>query len=272
VAETSRKMTMAEREARIYGQPIRLSNRVHPLFTDADHVYCFECNDKTILNEEGACGTCSSPSVVSYNHVSSQLESNPLYPVINLLDPHPRKPHMLLWVQINANDDWEVLYELEVDGSPDTVAIQVDGLEREPGWKHIQRLIDPNMGRSPSSTDRETTWQDAFERAGLRYDLADDGEAGRQEINDMLKPDPYTKVPRIQIHERCTKTIQQMKRYMFDDFKKSIEKDQKQKTKQLHDDFPTLLKYAANAQPSFRGLKSLGYVAHTAAGARSNGY
>jgi hypothetical protein len=271
VAATSAKMTAEEREARIYGQPIRLSNRVHPLFTDTEHMYCFECNDKTILNEEGACGACSSSSVVSFCHTSSLIEPQPLYPVINLLDPHPRKPHMLLWVQINPNDDWEVLYELEVEGSPDTAAVQVKDLESEHGWKHISRLMDPNMGRSPSGADRETTWQDSFERAGLTFDLADDGEAGRQVINDYLKPDSFTRKPRIVIHERCTKTIQQMKRYMFDDYKKSLEKDQKQKTKQKHDDFPTLLKYLANMQPSFRGLKVSGYpVSYSSA--RSNGY
>ena len=271
IAETARKMTAEEREARIYGQPIRLSNRVHPLFTDTEHIYCFECNDKTILNEQGACGTCSSSSVVPYTHTSSTIEANPLYPVLCLLDPHPRKPHMLLWIQINPNDDWEVLYELEVDGSPDVVSLAVTDLESENGWKHIRRLMDPNMGRSPSSVDRETTWQDAFERAGLSFDLSDDGEAGRQAINDYLKPDSFTQQPRIQIHERCTKTIQQMKRYGWDDFKKTLEKDQKQKPKQKWDDFPTLLKYAANSQPTFRGLKALGAPITIASG-RSNGY
>lgn len=271
IAEASRKMTAAEREARIYGQPIRLSNRVHPLFTDTDHIYCFECNDKTIAMDDGACGTCSSPSVVSFNHTSTQLESNPLYPVICALDPHPRKPHMLLWVQISPDDDLHQLYELEVDGSPDIVAQQVQELESDHGWKHITRLMDPNMGRSPSSVDRETTWQDAFERTGLTFDLADDGEAGRQALNDYLKPDPYTQKPRYQVHERCIKTIQQMKRYGWEDFKKTLEKDQKQKAKQKFDDFPTLLKYIMNSQPTFRGLKSIGAPISRSAG-RQNGY
>lgn len=270
VAETSRKMSKTEREARIYGQPIRLSNRVHPLFTDADHVWCFECHDKTILNTEGVCGSCSSPSVVSFNHVSN-LQVNPLYPVICALDPHPRKPHMLIWVQVTPDDDLHQVFEMEVDGSPDVVKQRVEELEREHGWKTIRRIMDPNMGRSPSSTNRETTWQDAFADVGLTFDLADDGKAGRQIINDFLKPDASTEKPRIQIDERCMKSIQQWKRYSWDDFKRTLEKDQKQKAKQKFDDCPTLMKYVVNSNPTFRDLKSLGHKVAYATD-RTNGY
>lgn len=270
LAELARTLSAAERATRIYGQHLRLSNRVHPLFTDVDHVWCFDCNDLTILNEHGACGTCSSSGVVAFNHVEP-LVANPLNPVICALDPHPRKPHMLIWVEVTPDDDLRQICELEVDGSPDVVKLQVDELEIEHGWRTVQRIMDPNMGRSPSSTDRETTWQDAFEAADLRFDLADDGEAGRQAINDYLKPDPFTQKSRITINERCMKTIQQMKKYGWDDFKRTMEKDQKQKAKQKFDDAPTLLKYVVNSKPSYRTLKSMGYISQSGVG-RVNGY
>lgn len=270
LAELARTLSAAERATRIYGQHLRLSNRVHPLFTDVDHTWCFDCNDLTILDNNGACGTCSSPSVVAFHHVEP-LVANPLNPVICALDPHPRKPHMLIWVEVTPDDDLHQIAELEVDGSPDVVKTQVDELEIENGWRSISRIMDPNMGRSPSSTDRETTWQDAFEKAGLRFDLADDGEAGRQVINDYLKPDSFTQKPRITINERCMKTIQQMKKYSWDDFRRTQERDQKQKAKQKNDDFPTLLKYVINSQPSYRSLKSVGYISAPKSG-RSNGY
>lgn len=271
IAEMARNLTAAERATRIYGQHLRLANRVHPLFTDTEHTWCFECQDLTLQTEKGACGTCSSSSVVSFIHTSTQLESNPLYPVICALDPHPRKPHMLIWVQVSPDDDLHQLYEMEVDGSPDVVALHVNELESENGWKHIRRLMDPNMGHQSSSVDRETTWQDSFERAGLSFDLADDGGVGRQAIDDYLKPDSFTNKPRIQVHERCIKTIQQMKRYSWEDHKKTLEKDQKQKTKAKNDDYPTLWKYILNSQPDFRGLKALGAPMHMSTG-RVNGY
>ena len=40
VASRAKQMTPTERATRIYGQPIRMSNRVHPLFTDASRWWC----------------------------------------------------------------------------------------------------------------------------------------------------------------------------------------------------------------------------------------
>jgi hypothetical protein len=178
---------------------------------------------------------------------------------------------MLIWVQVTPDDDLQQVAELEIDGSPEEVASQVFELESEHGWKSVSRLMDPNMGRSPSSSDRETTWQDAFERVGLTYDLSDDGEVGRKTINTYLRPDQDTLSPRIKIDERCTKTIQQFKRYSWDDHKKGLEKDQKQRAKQKFDDYPTLWKYILNSNPSFRNLKLVGRPVAMRHG-RSNGY
>jgi hypothetical protein len=178
---------------------------------------------------------------------------------------------MLIWVQVTPDDDLEQVAEMEVDGSPDVVSQRVQDLESEYGWKTIYRIMDPNMGRSPSSSDRETTWQDSFAKAELTFDLADDGEAGRQALNDYLKPDPSTQRPRWRIEQRCMRTIQQMKLYSWDDYKKSLERDQKQKPKQKQDDFPTLNKYVVNSNPTFRDLKSIGHKV-VYAGERRNGY
>ena len=167
LAELARSLSAAERATRIYGQHLRLGNRVHPLFTDVDHIWCFNCNDLTILNEAGECGTCGNLDTCTFNHVHEVIE-NPHYPVINAIDPHPRKPHMLIWVQVDPNDDLHQVMEMEIDGSPQAVYERVIEYESEHSWSHITRQIDPKMGRSPSSTDRETTWQVSFEQAGLR--------------------------------------------------------------------------------------------------------
>ena len=259
LAELAKDLSAEEKARRIYGQHLRLSNRVHPNFTDTDKIWCFHCHDLTILDDGGACGKCHGTDTCKFNHVDT-VKCDPSYPVVCLLDPHPRKPHMLLFVQIDPNDDWGVIHELEVLGSPADVKQRVQDIESDYGWSSITRIMDPNMGRSPSGTDREVTWQDAFEREGLTFDLANDGAAGRQIINDLLKPDPFTHRPRITVDLRCMKTVYQLKRYAWSDHKLSSDKDQKQITKAKHDDFPTLMKYLANAQPSFRALKSVGQV------------
>jgi hypothetical protein len=46
-----------------------------------------------------------------------------------------------------------------------------------------------------------------------------------------------------------------MKRYVWDEYKRASEKDQKQTPKAKNDDFPTCLKYVANFDPTFGMLK-----------------
>jgi hypothetical protein len=270
IARVAGQMTAAERSARIFGQPITLSNRVHPLFTDESRTWCFGCADLAIVNDAGVCGRCGDANCLRFEHVQP-LQAMPTYPVIQVLDPHPRKPHMLLWLQVTPTDDLEQIAELEVDDTPTAVWAQVQDLERDYGWTTITRMMDPNMGRSALGTDRTITWQDAFDQVGMRIDLADDGEVGRRIFNDYLKPDPHTKRPRYRVDPRCVRTIYQLKRYCWDDFKRTLDKGQKQRAKQKHDDFPTCIKYAVNSNPSFRGLSQLGQI-YRPVGQRHNGY
>ncbi len=129
-------------------------------------------------------------------------------------------------------------------------------MEHQYGLDVKLRLIDPNMGRSPASARRRNvTWQDEFGDVGLRCDLADDSDVGRARINDYLKPDPTTLEPRLVVHPRCPNTIRQMKRYVWDDYRAALEKPQKQLPKAKEDDYPTLLKYLLNSDPTFRFLR-----------------
>lgn len=273
VAERARQMGEGERAARIYGQPIRLSNRVHPLFTDTMHWWCFACKKPIIRTDAYKCNSCGGDDIESYCHVGDE-KVEPNHPVIYCLDPHPRKPHVMAWHQVDPNDDLHVVMELEVALAPQELAEYVLELEKERGWKTIRRLIDPNMGRSPSGTDRETTWQDAFDKAGLVCDLADDSDVGRAQLNVYLRPDPDTRRPRIHWDRSCGKAIYQMKRFLWDDHKKGLEKDQKQITKKKNDDFPACHRYALNSNPDFRSLRMSANptISHHRAQRGPNGY
>jgi hypothetical protein len=94
---------------------------------------------------------------------------------------------------------------------------------------------------------------------------------GRRVFNEYLQPDPVTKQPRYRVDPRCVQTIYQLKRYAWDDFKRSADKGQKQRTKAKHDDFPTMLKYLVNSAPSFRGLQQRG-ATYVPTGRRHHGY
>jgi len=242
-----------ESKVRLRGEPIRFSNRVHQLFTDQTQTWCFPCG-KPIYPVEGRCKHCESSIMTEFNHVTDVMPS-PSWPTIYLLDPHPRKPHMMAWWQISPQDDLFQVAEAECEGDPTDVKILCDALEGDMSLDVTHRFIDPNMGKSPASSKRGITWQDEFSDAGLACDLADDSGVGRKRIDEYLRPDPHTLEPRIHIGRNCTKTVMQMKRYVWDDHKRALERDLKQTAKTKNDDFPTLMKYLLNAGLTFQVAK-----------------
>jgi phage terminase large subunit-like protein len=270
VAKQSQAWSEEMRRVRLYGQPIRFSNRVHPLFTDQTQHWCFSCGKTTITQENPRansildallCTACGGVNVTAFNHVR-EFDAADKWPSIWVIDPHPRKPHMGLWVMVDPCDDWWVVDEFSVDGDPTDVRKRVDEIEQRHGLLVASRLMDPNMGASPSSSKRGKTWQSDFDEAGLLCELADDSEVGRKHINQYMKPDERRLQPRIHVHPRCSLTIAQTKRYVWDEYKRAAEKDQKQTPKPKHDDFPTCLKYVMNSQPTFSMLKGAGRVFH----------
>lgn len=256
VAAQAAKWSEEITNVRIYGRPIRFSNRIHPEFTDQTKYWCFKCDKSTApspLDGKETCSHCGS-EVISFNHVQ-EFETAHAWPTVFLLDPHPRKPHDFLWVQISPSDDWYVIAEGKCDGDCTESKRATDRVETEMGLQIAQRLLDPNMGASPSGQRREVSWRDEFANAGLACDFADDSSVGRARVNTMLKPDPHTRQPRLFVHPRCRDTIYQISRYVWDNFSSRIDKDVKETPKAKYDDKPTLLKYLANSEPDFRFLK-----------------
>ena len=169
---------------------------------------------------------------------------------------------MYLWIQIDPQDDWWIVAEGKCEGDCTEVKKEVLRVEAEMGLRAARRLIDPNMGASPSGQKRDITWQQEFTNAGLFCDLADDSGVGRQRLNQMFKPDPQTLKPRIAIHPRCRDTIYQLERYVWDNYSHQVDRDQKQTPKAKYDDFPSIMKYVANSDPSFNFLKMGAPIIH----------
>jgi hypothetical protein len=260
VGQRASEMSEAERSVRIYGQPIRFSNRVHPLFTSEQRWWCPRCGEEVIADDGSKCFKCKYPDIFTFCHVSP-ISVVREWPVIFALDPHPRKPHMMMWCQIDPSDDVGIIRTADVAGGCEDVRDKVQEIESECGWHSIRRIIDPNMARSPSGSTRDLTWQDEFARVGIDCDLAIDSDPGRARINDYLKPDGRTKRPRIIFDPGCDNAITQMKRYVWDDYR-SMTRDIKQVPKAKYDDYPTMLKYVMNSDPNFRDLRDLGRVYH----------
>lgn len=241
-----------KRNSRLEGMPIRFSNRVHELFTDSPDEWCFSCGERQPI-DEGHCTQCGSTDVVVFNHVAD-FDLGRGWPVIWVLDPHPRKPHMSAYFAVTPSDDWWMVAELEVKGDPTDQRIACDEMEAALDLRVVRRLIDPRMAANPSGAVRDRTWQDEFDAAGLYCEPADNSDTGRSIIDQYLRPDPHTKRPRILHHRRCTNATYQMKRFMWDDWRQGQDKAQKQKVKEKYDDFPACWRYMANTQATYEQL------------------
>jgi len=262
VALQANKWDEETRRVRIHGGHVRFSNLVHPLFTDVPSWWCFSCNQRSSIRND-ACGHCGSQIVSAFSHVEA-FDPQPWWPVVQLIDPHPRKPHYLAWIATDPNDDFYQVAELLVEGDPTDVYQASQQVERDMDLRVVKRIIDPRMGNSPSNASRQTTWQGEFDQVGLRCDRAEivENSIGQRKINEWLKPDRSTKRPRAKIHPNCPKTIFQFKRFCWDDFKKGTDKDQKQRPKEKHDDFPALWRYFSNEDPKFSFLQHGAEVIH----------
>jgi hypothetical protein len=259
IARQMDKWDEETKKVRIAGKPIRFSNLIHPLFTEHEEVWSFQAGKAVTPNIDDAgkwhCPITGSNNLEAYCHVQ-EFDIHPTWPIVFVLDPHPRKPHMFMWVAIDPNDDCWVIVDGKFEGDTDDMYEYLRTVEMEYHLQVSKRLIDPNMGLSPSGHKRGDTWQEEFSRCGIYTDLADDSAVGRVWVNKMLKPDPHLKRPRLHVHKRCADTIYQLKRYAWDEYKKNLEKDQKQIARDKYDDYPTMLKYLGNDKPEFSMLKN----------------
>lgn len=270
IAAQSKNWSEEMRRVRIYGQPIRFSNRIHPLFTDTTQHWCHSCGKTCFMDENPnktgvldavVCVNCRGVDVCDFNHVI-EFEYQHTWPVVWLLDMHPRKPHVGLWAAIDPSDDIWIVDECSVEGDPTDMKLECNRVEEFHGMNIALRLCDPNMGLSPSSSRRGITWKDAFDEAGLVCELADDAAAGRMVVNQYLKPDKMRGQPRLHVHPRCKETVKSIKRYVWDETKRSLEKEQKQTPKPKGDDQANLLKYLMNWAPTFSSLRGMHTVYH----------
>lgn len=253
VKEQSDRWDQRTRDVRIHGKPIRFSNRVHPLFTEEQEYYCFACGTPAIRADDGSCRICESKDLEPYQHVQ-EFELEHSWPVLWVVDPHPRKPHMSIYVAVTPTNELWQLGELEAAVDPSSLRIMCENFESEFALDVRMRLMDPRMGGQPADARRERTWLQEFAHAGLACQPADSSDVGRGDFDEYLRPDIDLRRPRVKIHPRCTNTILQLKRYMWEDWKGHLDKSQKQIPKAKYDDYPACWRYVMNAKPDFDGL------------------
>lgn len=263
VEKVTRGLTPEQKEVRTKGRFLHLSGRIYKDYTDRPQWWCFQCSKVALTVEprqgRRACATCAGTNVVEFQNFVEPFAQAYDWPVVYLLDPHPRKPNMMSWVAVSPADDYYQIAELDVDGSPEEVRTKVREVEDRYRLHIAKRIMDPNMGGSPahSAGRRHITVKDEFDAVGLRCDSADDDfMVGKNRLANLLRPDPRTNAPRLHIFNTCPITNRQMLRYVWSEWARytSDTKDPKPQPMAKNDDYPTLLRYFANAEPTHASL------------------
>ena len=272
------RLTEAQRRVRLYGEFIHLTGVIYPIFTARESWWCAKCV-KRVLPVDGRCVTCQSDDLTTFCHVVEPFEIPRTWPVVMVADPHPRKKDALGWFAVSPSDDLIMCGELEADGTAHDVARAVfryeddqAGPARRP-LMPIKRLGDPNiLTQTDDKLRRNWTMRQAYDEAGLRYALADDDmNSGIEEVNTFLKPDVFTRRPRLQFFSTCTQTIYSMQRWSWDEYTRQGDREPKERPRDRHKDFCDLVRYMVKDRPSFNGYRMSG-LRHRPVGRSERGY
>jgi phage terminase large subunit-like protein len=270
VADFASTLTEEQKAARLYGRFVHLSGVVYPLFTPYTAHWCFRCA-RRVVPVDGHC-QCGDDTT-EFSHVIEPYSVPKNWPVVFVLDPHPRKADACGWFAVTPSDDVVLIRELEVSGTAKEVVKAIRDVEDQLGMTVVKRLMDPNIATETNDKlGRGWTLRRAYDDEGLRCDMANDEmNAGIYEVTMALQPDVYTKCPRFQVFANCEKFIYGMTHWAWDEWVRGGDREPKEKTRDQAKDFPDLVRYLFMDKPSFRGYQMSG-VRHSTHGRSERGY
>jgi len=186
------------------------------------------------------------------------------WPVLHVQDPHPRKDDVIGWFAVSPTDEVYQIGELEAGGTADEIKREVFGWEASRRVQVVKRLGDPNiLTQTDDKARRGQTMRSLYDRAGLRFDLANDEiNVGIQNVNERLLPDRFTRRPRWFVFSTCPKTIHAATHWSWDEWTRHAERDPKERPRDKWKDWMDLWRYCANDTPTFHGYRMANAFQH----------
>jgi len=207
------RLTDEEKRVRLYGEFAHLQGRVFKEFNRRDHVFM----------------------------VQPWPED---WPVWCAIDPHPRKPHTVVYVGVTSDDILVVLNELKIEGDIEQLAMAMKNLESANGYRIVSRRID----NSGAGTDwNRDSFIDQLSRFGIRTNPMRKGEkdvaASIQKVKLLLKNN------QLRFLENCTETISDMELYAWQDYRNPETAGVKEQPRKINDDMIDPLRYIVMSGP-----------------------
>ena len=268
VARVAKGLTLDQRRAVLRGEGLHLAGRIIRGFTDRPKTWCFRCV-AAVRVAAGACGTCGGRELARYAHVWDEEDlawpGPPDWPCVFYMDPHQARPTACAWYKVDPQDAWWQIGEAEIAGDALAVKRAVEAFEREHEVTVVWRKADPKITVQRNQFARAFegdvfTIRRAFEEIGFPFDDANTNfTVAVERIERALRPDPYTRAPRLRVHRSCARTVYHLTHNVWDASRRVENRDTKETPGRQHSDFVAVTRYLAMDAPEFRALQM---VAH----------
>ena len=263
VAAVAAGLSEEERRARLHGEAVHLAGLIVKGFTAKWKTWCFRCLAPA-LAVGGACGACGGRDLVRYRNVWDDEDlawPGPAdWPVVFYMDPHQARPTACAWYKVDPQDGWWQIGEAEVAGDAAAVRREVEAFERAQDLTVVWRKGDPKITAQRNQFAREVdgevfTIRRAFEEAGLPFEDANTNfTVAIERVERALRPNPYTRMPRLRVHRDCTRTIYHLTHNVWDASRRIEHRDTKERPGKRWSDFVAVTRYLAMDDPEARAL------------------
>jgi hypothetical protein len=175
------------------------------------------------------------------------------WPVYCAIDPHPRKPHTVVYLGVTADDTFVVIDELVVDGDPEVLVESMKAKEKEKGYQIISRRIDNSASGTDWSRD---SFIDQLSKLGMRVNPMRKNE--KDVASSISKIKLLLKKGRLRFLENCIHTISDMELYAWQDYRHPEKTGVMEKPRKIHDDMIDPLRYIIVSNPVH--CPSMGFI------------
>jgi hypothetical protein len=233
VGQFRQRLSIEEKEARVYGRWMHLIGRVYKDFDERIHVI----SDDPFPPEQ-----CPHGLVV---------------------DPHDRIPFAMAWFYITPKNEYVFYQEWPTEPFEKMryCELDVDDYARiiRAHPRTLWRIIDPNRSRA-RSVHTGYSLSEEFRARGIGFidDVLDDLIAGHRQVASLLsydrsKPIGNLNAPHLYVKQNCHNIIKAFKNYIWDDWrpKAGVGKSPKQKPKEEYKHFMDCIRYAATSHLRF---------------------
>lgn len=177
-------------------------------------------------------------------HVFKQQDWPTDWPVYCAIDPHPRKPHTVVYLGVTADDVMVVIDELSVEGDIEHLADAMKELEKRKAYKVVTRRVD----NSGAGTDwNRDSFIDQLAKFGIRTNpmrkAEKDVAASIQKIQRLFKNN------QLAVLENCHNTIKDLELFQWENHLHPEKSGIKEAPKKIHDDFIDPLRYIVMSNP-----------------------